>query len=353
MKSMSIPYGTFYNEDCISGAKKHIESNSVDLIITDPPYGIDGHKLHQHYNRDEDFVVEGYVEIPASEYGKFSSNWIKEAERILKPGGSIYIVSGYTNLYHILHALRQTELEEINHIIWKYNFGVYTSKKYVSSHYHILYYQKPGEERTFNLESRFGLGEKDLGNGSLNYQDREDVWIINREYKPGQVKNKNELPTTLLIKMLQYSSNENDLVCDMFLGGFSTAQTAIGLNRRAIGFEIAPVIFNAKIEELKNIKPGHLLSTLRIPEIEKTANRGKTWTDDDKENLAIRFDQLMRSGKTKRDSIEILRDEFGRGRWSIEKMLKGLGVQSNSGRGRPKRKRESKIAGEQTVLSVE
>ena len=344
--------GKFYNEDCISGAKKHIESNSVDLIITDPPYGINGDKLHQHYNRNEAFVVDGYVEVPASEYGEFSLNWIKEAERILKPGGSIYIVSGYTNLYHILHALRQTCLEEINHIIWKYNFGVYTSKKYVSSHYHILYYQKPGGDRTFNLESRFGLTEKDPDNGSLNYQDREDVWIINREYKPGPVKNKNELPTALLVKMMQYSSNEGDLVCDMFLGGFSTAKVAIGLNRRATGFEISSSMFDTKTEEMTNIKPGSLLSTLRDPEIEEKANQGKSWTEDEKKALLIRFNQLIGSGETKKNTIEILEKELGRGRWSLEKMLKNLG-QSNGKRGRPKKKAGDEVPRGQSVLSFE
>jgi len=353
MEPIITPYGKFYNEDCILGAQKHIESNSVDLIITDPPYGINGDKLHQHYNRNEDFVVEGYVEVPASKYGEFSLNWIKEANRILKPGGSIYIVSGYTNLYHILSALRQTGLEEINHIIWKYNFGVYTSKKYVSSHYHILYYQKLGGNRTFNLESRFGVKEKTFDNGSLNYQDREDVWIINREYKPGQVKNKNELPTALLTKMIQYSSNEGDMVCDMFLGGFSTAKVAIGLNRRAVGFEISPSMFGAKIEEIQNIEPGHLLPTLRTPQIEEMTNQGKSWTEDEKKALMIRFNQLIESGETKKKTIEILEQELGRGRWSLEKMLKNLGVQSNGKRGRPKKKVGDGTPRDQSVLSLE
>jgi len=326
-KMDTVTTGTYYNEDCISGAKKHIKSNSIDLIITDPPYGINGDKLHQHYNRNEAFVVEGYVEVPASEYGEFSLNWIKEAERILKPGGSIYIVSGYTNLHHILSALWQTTLEEINHIIWKYNFGVYTRKKYVSSHYHILYYQKPGKERTFNLESRFGLTEKDANDGSLNYQDREDVWVINREYKPGEIKNKNELPTALLVKMMQYSSNENDLVCDMFLGGFSTAKVAIGLNRQAIGFELSPSIFTTKLKEMERIEPGYLLPALRNPEIEEKANQGTSWTEEDKKNVKIRFDQLITSGKTKQNAIKILGEEFGRGRWSLEKVLKDQDIQ--------------------------
>jgi len=225
-----------YNKDCITGAKEKIKDNSIDLIITDPPYGIAGDKLDKHYHRKESNVIEGYVDIPKSEYYQFSVAWIKEAERVLRPGGSLYVVSGYSNLIDILNALKQTKFEEINHIIWKYNFGVYTSKKYVSSHYHILYYVKPGGKVTFNTHSRFGPQEKEENGGSKNYRDREDVWIINREYKPGEVKNKNELPNELLIKMMQYSSNENDLIADFFLGGFSTAKVALGLNRRVIGF---------------------------------------------------------------------------------------------------------------------
>lgn len=322
MRYDEVNGNTFYNGDCIAGARKHIPDDSVDLIITDPPYGINGDRLHQHYNRDERFVVGGYIEVPASEYGEFSREWVREAGRILRPGGSIYIVSGYTNLYHILHALRETGLREVNHIIWRYNFGVYTSRKYVSSHYHILYYEKPGGERTFNLESRYGTGEKTPGGRSPNYRDREDVWCINREYKPGQAKNKNELPTELLVKMLQYSSNEGDLVCDMFLGGFSTARTAIGLNRRATGFEISEPIFDLRISELREIRPGYLLPSMRTPGREGPANRGKTWTDTDREILVSRFARLIESGETKKRAVEILGEELGRGRWAIEKMLK-------------------------------
>ncbi|PKL56347.1 MAG: site-specific DNA-methyltransferase [Methanomicrobiales archaeon HGW-Methanomicrobiales-6] len=333
MRFEEINGNVFYNGDCITGARTHIPDGSVDLIITDPPYGINGDRLHHHYNRDERFVVGGYVEVPASDYGEFSLRWIREAERILRPGGTIYIVSGYTNLYHILYALRETCLREVNHIIWRYNFGVYTSRKYVSSHYHILFYEKPGGERTFNLESRYGVGEKGPDNGSLNYRDREDVWYINREYKPGQAKNKNELPTELLVKMIQYSSNEDDLVCDMFLGGFSTAKVAIGLNRRAIGFEVSGEVFDLKIAELRDTRPGYLLSTLRTPGTGEPVNQGRPWTDADRTTLVSRFTGLIASGETKKDAIATLGRELGRGRWAIEKMLKQQGVRPGARRG--------------------
>ena len=58
----------FYNKDCIKGSREYLKDESVDLIITDPPYGISGDKLHKHYNRNENFVLNDYIEIPINEY---------------------------------------------------------------------------------------------------------------------------------------------------------------------------------------------------------------------------------------------------------------------------------------------
>lgn len=322
MQPVVLHNSTFYNGDCITGSAEHIADNSLDLIITDPPYGINGDRLHRHYNRDEEYVVGGYVEIPRADYAKFSSRWIKEAERVLRPGGSLYIVSGYTNLIDLLNALQSTSLREINHIIWKYTFGVFTRRKFVSSHYHILFYEKPGGRRTFNLESRYGLQEKTVNGRSLNNFDREDVWTIHREYKPGKVKNKNELPTQLLIKMIQYSSNEGDVVGDFFLGGFSTAAVALGLNRRAVGFEISPQIFAAKIPEITALKPGCLIPLLQNPKSSPKKNYGKRWSKTDIVKLHDGYSNLKKEGLSEKLIIDTLGEELGRGYWSIEKALK-------------------------------
>ena len=313
----------FYNCDCIEGAKKFLNDNSVDLIISDPPYGINGDKLHKHYNRNESYVLNGYVEISEKEYPEFSNKWIEQAARVLKPGGSIYIVSGYTNLRHVLNALANTELKEINHIIWKYNFGVYTSKKYISSHYHILFYVKPGGQPTFNTYTFFSDAEKGENGRSLNYQDREDVWIINREYKPGKIKNKNELPKALLKKMILYSSNPGDIVCDFFLGGFSTAKVSIGLGRRAYGFELSKTAFDYQMEQIKTIKSGSMLSELRIPPPNKLLNRGKPFKKNEIERIRQEYKILMKKGETKKKAIDKISHEIGRGYWSILKIIDG------------------------------
>lgn len=307
-----------YNEDCVEGCKKYIPDDSVDLIITDPPYGINGDTLHRHYNRKEDFVIDGYIEVPQKDYPEFTRTWVNQAARILKPGGSIYIVSGYTNLFHILAAMQDTSLREMNHIVWKYTFGVHTRNKYVSSHYHILFYVKPGQRHTFNTYCRYGEDEKIPGtNRSLNYDDREDVWIIPREYKRHRVKNKNQLPQELLIKMLQYSSNPRDLICDLFLGSFSTAKAAVEMGRQAIGFELSKPAYDHQMQEMKKIIPGRLLATLRTPGKKKLFNQGKPWTQGEKAKLFRRYTDLLVTYKTKARVIAELSSEFGRGYFSI------------------------------------
>jgi len=226
---------TVYNQDCISGMRDYVKDGSVDLIFTDPPYGINGDKLDDHhYHRDDSDIVSGYVEVPIETYGQFSKDWISECARCLRPGGSIYIVSGYTNLHHVLNALHATDLQEVNHIIAKYSFGVSTKKKWVSSHYHVLFWQKPNKgklTRVFNTNVYY-TDQKD------SYHDRLTVQDMQRAHNPGKAKNKNQLNENFIEKFILYSSNRDDLVMDPFCGGFTTARTSLRYGRNFVGFEM-------------------------------------------------------------------------------------------------------------------
>lgn len=240
-----------YNQDCVVGAMEHIPDDSIDLLVCDMPFGIGEGSFGKHYNRDNELTVDGYVEVLAEEYENFCVDWLVQAARVLKPGGSLYAISGWTNLRHLLNVLNVTPLVEINHLIWKYNFGVWTKKKYVSSHYHILYWVKPPiKKRVFNGECRFLFDERDI-TGNKNYQDREDVWDIKKEYHKGEEKNKNKLPTKLVEKIIQYSSNPGDIVGDFFLGNFTTVEAAINLGRKYVGFELNKKAFDRGVKKIK------------------------------------------------------------------------------------------------------
>lgn len=300
-----------YNEDCITGAKK-IKDNSVDLIICDPPFGIDETGFGKHYNRKESSILDGYVEAP-SDYDTFTFNWIKEAKRILKDDGSMYIISGWSNLNSIYKALDKLDLYTINHIIWKYNFGVPTKRKFVTSHYHIFYISKNKKTKVkFNKNSYFSQVDKDISGRSLQYADMEDVWIINKEYQSSGMKNMNKLPNKLVEKMINYSSDKNDIVCDFFLGSFTTADCALRLGRNICGFELNKNSYDYYLPKINEIEFG--TDYLEPKKDDHFHNQGKPITESDRLEIIKRFNQLRGN---KRQRIDILSLEFGRGYFSI------------------------------------
>jgi site-specific DNA-methyltransferase (adenine-specific) len=267
-----------YNQSCIDGMREHVADGSVDLIFTDPPYGIDGDGLDVHYHRDESNVVQGYIDVPLSQYAKFSQDWISECARVLRPGGSLYIVSGYTNLHHVLNALHSTDLEEINHIIAKYSFGVSTKNKFVSSHYHVLFWQKPdkkGQRRTFNSNWKY-TDQKD------SYHDRLTVQDMPRAHNPGQTKNKNQLSEDFIEKFIMYSSNRGDTVMDCFGGGFTTARTALRYGRNFIGFELNKHAYDAFVPTLSQVEvlPDPMPSSPDAVELAKREKMRAGWRND-------------------------------------------------------------------------
>jgi site-specific DNA-methyltransferase (adenine-specific) len=230
---------------------KHIESSSVDLVVTDPPFAIDFKARRANYNRTQSRVLEGYNEIPRERYYDFTLDWMAEVFRVLKSSGSMYVFSGWNNLRDILNALGTIGFIVVNHIIWKYQFGVATKRKFVTSHYHCLYACKNERERKFFPYSRYSKDARDECGGSLHYRDKEDVWVIKREYWNGDQKTPTKLPAELIRKILMYSSEEGDVVLDPFLGSGQVAVISKSLARSYIGFEIVKDYYDLASERLE------------------------------------------------------------------------------------------------------
>jgi len=154
----------------------------------------------------------------------------------------------------ILNALDEIGFITVNHIIWKYQFGVVTQKKFVTSHYHCLYVCKNEQKRKFFPYARFRKDDKTERGRSLHYEDKEDVWYIKREYWHGDQKTPTKLPAELVKKILLYSSEEGDVVLDPFLGSGQVAVISKVLKRQYIGFEIVKDYYELAKERLeKNI----------------------------------------------------------------------------------------------------
>ncbi len=245
---IEIKENDIYNLDCLIGLKQ-ISTRSVDLVITDPPYGINFKDEKDGYNRWDEHVVKGYQEIPKSQYEEFSLKWISECKRVLKKSGSMYIVSGFNNLEFILKAIRLNKLHLQNHLIWEFPFGMRAVKKYVTGHYHILFVSKT-QNFNFYPFCRYQENEKDFNGRSLHYQDKYSVMKINKEKWTYCKKTPTKLPGELITKLLRYSSEKGDLVLDPFVGSGQVPFISRDMERRYMGFEISKSIYDFAKERL-------------------------------------------------------------------------------------------------------
>lgn len=235
------------NIDCIKFLKK-LPDKSIDLILTDPPFGINEKQFDNiHYSRNQKLVIDGYCEAPKKiDYEKWCFSWIKELDRVLKDNASCFIFSSWNNVAKMENAINQTKkFKIINHLIWHYNFGVFTKNKFVSSHYHILFFSKIKSKRFFNNNINNNL----FNTSKMIYNDLQDVIKINKEFHKNKIKNANKLPDELIKKLILHTTKKNDVVLDIFSGNFTTQIQALKLGRKAWGSEI-----NKKAFELAKIK---------------------------------------------------------------------------------------------------
>lgn len=243
-------------DECIVGMEK-MPDECVDLAIADPPFGIDFSGKGSAYNRNSDLVVDEYQEI-GTNYGKFTKEWMAALQKKMKPHASAYVFSGWNHLEEVLRGARLADLTTINHAIWKYQFGVFTKKKFVTSHYHVLLLVKNPNKYYFNKMEHYPL----------------DVWDIKRKYNKGEKKNATTLPTDVIRRCIEFSSKPGDLVFDPFMGMATTAVVAKGVWRHYFGFELnrnlAPIIE----ERIDNVSLGQDYITLE-QRLEKIREEGR------------------------------------------------------------------------------
>lgn len=252
-----VPVDTIQYEDCIAGLDR-LPAASVDLVVADPPFGIEFDGKGSQYNRDSALVSDGYREVD-EDYDAFTRAWISRLPRVMKPTASAYIFSGWTNLVDVLVALRRARLPVINHLVWKYQFGVFTRKKFVSSHYHVLFVARDPDQYFFNKYEHYPL----------------DVWEIPRKYRRGQRKNGTKLPEAVVQRCLNFSSRPGDLVLDPFMGNGTTAVCAKKSFRHYHGFEVNPKMREILEANVARVELGAGYRPLRtyLPSIEDLAEK--------------------------------------------------------------------------------
>lgn len=207
-----------YNMDCLEGMKS-IDDNSIDLIIADPPYGID---YQSNFKKDKFNKIKNDKNILLE--------WIDEAYRVLKPNGAIYCYTRW-DVYSIWADKLQEKHKVKNVIIWYKRGGGLGDLKgsYIFNHEFILYAVK----------------DRHL----LNGKRESDVWEISKGNTSKYI-HPTQKPIELAEKIINKSSSENNVILIPFVGSGNDILACINTNRNYIGFELDTGYFNIANERI-------------------------------------------------------------------------------------------------------
>ena len=229
---------------------------SIKLIYIDPPFNTgraqsrtrirtisseDGDRIGFKGRRYETQILSesGYTD-KFDDFIAFIAPRLKEAHRVLAPNGSLYFHIDYREVHYCKLLLDDIFGREsfINEIIWAYDFGARTRKRWPAKHDNILWYAKDPKNYIFNYDEieripymAPGLvGDEKAKRGKLP----TDTWwhtIVgtNSKEKTGYPTQK---PIGIIRRIVHASSNPGDMVLDFFAGSGTTGAVCLELGRR-------------------------------------------------------------------------------------------------------------------------
>ena len=222
-------------KDCLQYLKT-VDSNSVDLIVTDPPYfiGFDGGE-----GWDKQWKTE-------RDYLKWCCQWTNELVRVLKDDRMMIVwgtLKTDTFLKYKLMLSLTNELRPQNEIVWSYNWGGRAKNNFARKHEYAWCYSK-GDNFLFNdsdirVERKV---KKNLRTGKDHTQGTIPTCVWEKNNHTTSKDHCGWHPTTknleILQRMIKAYSNENDTILDIFMGSGSTAIACKLTNRNYIGCEL-------------------------------------------------------------------------------------------------------------------
>jgi site-specific DNA-methyltransferase (adenine-specific) len=251
-----------------------IPDGSITLAYLDPPFNTGRTQVRKTTSarsggegtrggfggRLYDLTLEkllSYDDIFA-DYWAFLAPRLEETWRILSPRGTLYLHLDWHEVHYAKVALDMIFGREnfLNEIIWAYDYGGKTKKRWPTKHDTILVYVKDPENYIFNSEAidrepymAPGLvGAEKAARGKLP----TDVWWHTIVSPTGQEKTgyATQKPLGVLRRIIQASSNPGDWVLDPFSGSGTTAHAAAELGRRFVAIDAHPDAHTIMAERL-------------------------------------------------------------------------------------------------------
>ena len=262
--SMDVPKSTQHVTevcDCLDLLKR-LPDDSAQLIVCDPPYNISLAEWDHH-----------------DDYLAWATDWLQEAQRILRPTGSIAIFGGLQyqgeagsgDLLSIIHHLRQSsEMLLVNLIVWNYPNGMSARRFFANRHEEIAWFamtrkyyfdldsvREPYDETTkkiYRKDKRLNPETIERGRNPTN------VWQMCRlnGNATERVGHPTQKPRSVVQRLVRSLSYPGSTVVDFFAGSGVTTRVAIEEGRNSICCDADPAFFEYVERQIAQVDPGDL-----------------------------------------------------------------------------------------------
>ena len=188
---------------------------------------------------------------------------LRAARRLLAPDGSLYFHIDYREVHYCKLLLDEIFGREsfLNEIIWAYDYGARTKKKWPAKHDNILWYAKDPANYVFNYREIERIPYMAPGlvgpEKAARGKTPTDTWWLTIVSPTGKEKTgyPTQKPVALLKRILQASSHPGDLVLDFFAGSGTTGEAAHQLGRRFLLIDNNPAALEVMARRLAGV-PG-------------------------------------------------------------------------------------------------
>jgi len=226
-----------FEGDNLSVLTNHIRSESIDLIYIDPPYNTGRLQIRERFETKNGrrTEVESFgFEDSYDDYIGFLEPRIKEAYRVLKRNGSIFVHVDYHEVHYVKVLMDRIfgRRSFMNEIIWVYDFGGRSKSRWSPKHDNILWYAKDPRHYTYNYDAidripymAPGLvGEEKASLGKTP----TDVWWNTIVSPTGKEKTgyATQKPRAIVDRIVAVHSNPGDLCLDFFAGSGTFGESA-------------------------------------------------------------------------------------------------------------------------------